>query len=239
MDCSRGKIDIFITYRDTAQNDSIAVNVELAQAYVSALRELAKTCEVRDDISVMGLARNPDLFVTESPEPDMEKEWDTLMIPLSDACKAFDAMRSAEGEKTRADISEKMENVTAFAREAGVLSKAHIGGYREKLEARIRQILADNQVDIEEQRILTECAIMADKLAVDEELARLEAHREAFYEILGEGSPCGKKLDFLMQEFNRETNTLGSKANNTQISRLVIAMKNELEKIREQVQNIE
>ena len=236
---SRGKIDIFITYRDTAQNDSIAVNVELAQAYVSALRELAKTCEVRDDISVMGLARNPDLFLTESPEPDMEKEWATLLLPLAEACKAFDAMRSVEGEKTRADISEKMENVTAFAREAGELSKAHIGGYREKLEARIRQILADNQVDIEEQRILTECAIMADKLAVDEELARLEAHREAFYEILNEGSPCGKKLDFLMQEFNRETNTLGSKANNTQISRLVIAMKNELEKIREQVQNIE
>ena len=236
---SRGKIDVFITYRDTTQNNSVSVNMELAQAYVKALREIAEVCGVRDDISALGVARNPDVFVTDSPEPDMEKEWETLLLPLREAAANFDAMRTAEGEKTCADISEKMDNVTAWAKEAGQLSKAHIGGYRDKLEARIRQILSDHQVEIEEQRILTECAIMADKLAVDEELARLDAHREAFFDMLSEGGPCGKKLDFLMQEFNRETNTLGSKANNTQISRLVIAMKNELEKIREQVQNIE
>ena len=236
---SRGKIDVFITYRDTAQNSSVSVNMELAQAYVKALREIAQVCGVRDDISALGVARNPDVFVTDSPEPDMEKEWETLLLPLKEAAANFDAMRTTEGEKTRADISEKMDNVTAWAKEAGQLSKAHISGYRDKLEARIRQILSDHQVEIEEQRILTECAIMADKLAVDEELARLDAHREAFFDMLSEGGPCGKKLDFLMQEFNRETNTLGSKANNTQISRLVIAMKNELEKIREQVQNIE
>ena len=236
---SRGKIDVFITYRDTAQNSSVSVNMELAQAYVKALREIAQVCGVRDDISALGVARNPDVFVTDSPEPDMEKEWETLLLPLKEAAANFDAMRTTEGEKTRADISEKMDNVTAWAKEAGQLSKAHISGYRDKLEARIRQILSDHQVEIEEQRILTECAIMADKLAVDEELARLDAHREAFFDMLSEGGPCGKKLDFLMQEFNRETNTLGSKANNTQISRLVIAMKNELEKIREQGQNIE
>lgn len=236
---SRGKIDVFITYRDTAQSNSVSVNMELAQAYVNALREIAQVCGVRDDISALGVARNPDVFVTDSPEPDMEKEWETLLLPLKEAAANFDAMRTTEGEKTRADISEKMDNVTAWAKEAGQLSKAHISGYRDKLEARIRQILSDHQVEIEEQRILTECAIMADKLAVDEELARLDAHREAFFDMLSEGGPCGKKLDFLMQEFNRETNTLGSKANNTQISRLVIAMKNELEKIREQVQNIE
>ena len=236
---SRGKIDVFITYRDTAERGAISVNMELAEAYVKVLRQMGEQLGVRDDISVMGLARNTDLFQTESPEPDMEKEWETLLLPLKEAAAAFDAMRMAEGVKTQADITEKMNNVTAFAKEAGELSKAHIGGYREKLEARIRQILADQQVEIEEQRILTECAIMADKLAVDEELARLDAHRTAFFDMLAEGSPCGKKLDFLMQEFNRETNTLGSKANNTQISRLVIAMKNELEKIREQVQNIE
>lgn len=236
---SRGKIDVFITYRDAAEKGAISVNMELAEAYVQVLRQMGEQLGVRDDISVMGLARNTDLFQTESPEPDMEKEWETLLLPLGEAAAAFDAMRMAEGEKTKADITEKMDNVTAFAKEAGELSKAHIGGYRDKLEARIRQILADQQVEIEEQRILTECAIMADKLAVDEELARLDAHRTAFFDMLKEGSPCGKKLDFLMQEFNRETNTLGSKANNTQISRLVIAMKNELEKIREQVQNIE
>lgn len=236
---SRGKIDIFITYRDNLNNNPVTVNMEMAKAYTTALREMAEACGVKDDISVMGLARNTELFSAETPDPDMEQEWNTLLLPLKEACAAFDAMRGAEGEKTKADISEKMNNVTAFAKEAGQLSHESIAGYREKLECRIRQLLADTQAQIDEQRILTECAIMADKLAVDEELARLDAHREAFFDMLKEGSPCGKKLDFLMQEFNRETNTLGSKANHTQISRLVIAMKNELEKIREQVQNIE
>lgn len=236
---SRGKVDVYITYADKAQSGALAVNFEWAQSYVKALRELAAATGVRDDISVMGLARHPDVFYTEVPDLDTDKEWQVLLLPLSEACKAFDAMRTLEGEKTRADISEKMNVVASLADEAAALSKEAIASYRDKLEARIRQILSDHSIVLDEQRILTECAIAADKLAVDEEIARLHAHVEAFFDMLSEGSPCGKKLDFLMQELNRETNTLGSKANHTVISRLVIAMKNELEKIREQVQNIE
>ena len=235
---TRGKVDVFITYAGETQTTLVA-NTEAAKQYVEMLRKLGEACGVRDDITIMGLARNPDLFIQSTEEPDVEAEWLALKKPLQMACEAYVATRKAEGEKTKQDISEKMERVMALAREAEALSRADISGYRDKLEARLRQILQDNKVTADEQRILTECAIMADKLAVDEEIARLYAHKEAFDEILREGSPCGKKLDFLLQEFNRETNTLGSKANNTRISGIVIAMKNELEKIREQIQNIE
>jgi uncharacterized protein (TIGR00255 family) len=148
-------------------------------------------------------------------------------------------MREAEGEKTEADIRQKLDNVAAFAAEVGEISRTDVVGYRDKLETRLRALLADHDVVPDEARLLTECAVFADKIAIDEELARLSSHFSAFDDICRSGEPAGRKLDFLMQEMNRETNTIGSKANNARIAHLVVNMKCELEKIREQIQNIE
>lgn len=236
---SRGKVDVFLGYVRSDGGAVIRPNTGAALQYVAALRELAEACGVPDDITAMGLAKNPDLFLSDTGEVDADAEWAAWKPVIAEAGRAFDARRTEEGRRTEQDITEKMGHVTAWAKEAGERSRADIAGYHDKLKARLRQVLSDNKVTADEQRILTECALMADKLAVDEELARLDAHREAFFSILREGSPCGKKLDYLMQEFNRETNTLGSKACNAEIAHIVVSMKNELEKIREQVQNIE
>ena len=148
-------------------------------------------------------------------------------------------MRVKEGAKIFDDLTEKVENVRGFAAEVEAISHDDTVGYRDKLEAKLRNILADNSVEIDENRLLTECAIWADKIAIDEELVRLRSHFSAFYDISSQAEPSGRKLDFLMQDMNRETNTIGSKANNARIARIVVNMKGELEKIREQVQNIE
>ena len=236
---SRGKVDVFVTFEDKSRSATITPDLKLAQNYAQALRQVCEACGLKDDITLSQIARHPDLFATTAPEIDTDAVWQMLLPTLKEAGDAFKTTAQKEGARLQADISEKMENVTAFAKEAEKIAQSNISGYREKLEGRIRQMLSDNKISIDEQRILTECAIMADKLAVDEELVRLETHRKAFYEILSEGSPCGKKLDFLLQECNRETNTLGSKGNDAGIASLVIRMKNELEKIREQIQNIE
>lgn len=236
---TRGKVDVFVTIEDKSRAMTITPDLALAKNYAQALRQVCEACGLREEVTLSQLARHPDLFATTAPEIDTEAVWEMLLPVLKEAGDAFKATAEKEGERTKADISEKMEQVTAYAKEAEQISQGNIKGYREKLEGRIRQMLSDNKISIDEQRILTECAIMADKLAVDEELARLKAHRKAFYDILSEGSPCGKKLDFLLQECNRETNTLGAKGNDAGIAGLVIGMKNELEKIREQIQNIE
>ncbi|MBP3583623.1 MAG: DUF1732 domain-containing protein, partial [Clostridia bacterium] len=143
------------------------------------------------------------------------------------------------GRKAEEDIKAKIETVRAYADEVEKISHEDTVGYRDKLEAKIRAILGDFEVEVDENRLLTECAVWADKIAIDEELVRLRSHFGAFYDIIGSSEPSGRKLDFLMQELNRETNTIGSKANNARIARIVVNMKGELEKIREQVQNIE
>ena len=169
----------------------------------------------------------------------MDAAWAELLPVLDEAIEGYVAMRTAEGEKLEADIKSKIEVVRAYSDEVEKISSEDTVGYREKLEARLRNILADNKITIDEQRVLTECAVWADKIAIDEELVRLRSHFDAFYNIISMKEPSGRKLDFLMQELNRETNTIGSKANNAKIARLVVDMKGELEKIREQVQNIE
>ena len=173
------------------------------------------------------------------PEEDLEAEWEIFRRVLAEAVSGYDAMRSAEGAKAEADIKAKIELVRSYADEVEQISLADTVGYRDKLEARIRQILGDAGVAVDENRLLTECAVWADKIAIDEELVRLRSHFGAFYDICASAEPSGRKLDFLMQELNRETNTIGSKANNASIARIVVNMKGELEKIREQVQNIE
>ena len=237
---SRAKVDVYITLEASASSDS-AVEIDLgyAESYITALRELKDKFGIKDDISVMSVARNTDIFTAKKQECDLEQEWEFIRPVLDLAIADYVAMRTAEGAKAERDISEKIEAVRALSVRVGEISKSDTVGYRDKLEARIRQILGDAGASVDENRLLTECAVFADKIAIDEELVRLNSHFGAFYEILKSKEPSGRKLDFLMQELNRETNTIGSKANNAEIARIVVEMKGELEKIREQVQNIE
>ena len=237
---ARAKVDVFITVENhTADVGTVRVDRELAASYISALRELSREFSLPDDITAMSVARNSDVFKYERAEEDMEKEWEDLRAVLDEAFAGYNAMRQAEGRKAEDDIKAKIEAVRAYADEVEAISKEDTVGYRDKLEARLRAILGDNAVTVDENRLLTECAIWADKIAIDEELVRLRSHFGAFYDIIALNEPSGRKLDFLMQELNRETNTIGSKANNARIARIVVNMKGELEKIREQVQNIE
>ena len=237
---ARAKVDVFVTVDEhTSGMGSVGIDEAFAESYVNALRTLSEKFGLRDDISTMTVAQNRDIFTYDRPEEDLESEWELFRAALDKAIEGYSEMRRVEGEKAGADIAEKIERVRAYADEVERISHEDTVGYRDKLEARLKNILADNSVVIDEQRILTECAIWADKIAIDEELVRLRSHFGAFYDIIALPEPSGRKLDFLMQELNRETNTIGSKANNARIARIVVDMKGELEKIREQVQNIE
>ena len=237
---SRAKVDVFITVDNhSTAPQKLDVDTGYAESYIAALRELRDKFGLADDISVMTVARNQDVFRTTKVDADLESEW-ALLSPVLDAAIAdHTAMRTSEGEKAIADINGKIELIRSFVDEIEAISMEDTVGYRDKLEERLRKILADNSIEIDEQRLLTECAVWADKIAIDEELVRLRSHFGAFYDIAEAKEPSGRKLDFLMQEMNRETNTIGSKANNARIARIVVNIKGELEKIREQVQNIE
>ena len=237
---SRAKVDVFITVTETSTEGAvITLDKGIAESYVKALRDLRDEFSLKDDISVMSVARYPDIFRSERAEVDLEAEWEILRPVLDGAIADYSDMREKEGCKIFDDLTAKVESVRSFAEEVEAISHEDTVGYRDKLETKLRNILADNSVEIDENRLLTECAIWADKIAIDEELVRLRSHFSAFYDISSQKEPSGRKLDFLMQEMNRETNTIGSKANNARIARIVVNMKGELEKIREQVQNIE
>ena len=236
----RGKVDVFLTVENLkTENVSVGIDEGYAKSYIEALRTLRDTFGLADDISVMSVARNQDVFSYARAEEDLDAEWELIRTVLDEAIAGYVEMRSVEGAKAEADIKAKIEQVRAYAAEVEEISATDTVGYRDKLEARLRAILDDNNVAIDENRLLTECAVWADKIAIDEELVRLRSHFGAFYDIINSPEPSGRKLDFLMQELNRETNTIGSKANNARIARIVVNMKGELEKIREQIQNIE
>ena len=236
----RGKVDVFLTIENLkTENVNVGIDEGYAKSYIEALRTLRDTFGLADDISVMSVARNQDVFSYERAEEDLEAEWEIIRSVLDEAIAGFVTMRTTEGAKAEADIKAKIEQVRAYADEVEKISAEDTVGYRDKLEAKLRAILEDEKITIDESRMLTECAIWADKIAIDEELVRLRSHFGAFYDIIASSEPSGRKLDFLMQELNRETNTIGSKANNARIARIVVNMKGELEKIREQVQNIE
>ena len=237
---SRAKVDVYVTIDNkTTSGGTVKLDAPLAESYISALRELCEKFSLRDDISVMSVAANRDIFSYEKPEEDLESEWEEIRRTLDLAIESYREMREAEGAKIETDIRGKIALVASYADEVEKISREDTVGYRDKLEARLRQILNDNSIAIDENRLLTECAVWADKIAIDEELVRLRSHFGAFDDIIKLRDPSGRKLDFLMQELNRETNTIGSKANNARIARIVVDMKGELEKIREQVQNIE
>ena len=237
---ARAKVDIFITVDNhSTVAQKLDVDKAYAESYLAALYELRDTFGLKDDVTVMSVARNPEVFRATKVDADLEAEWDLLRPVLDGAIADHTAMRTKEGEKAIADIKGKIELIRSYTDEIEAISKEDTVGYRDKLEERLRKILADNSVEIDESRLLTECAVWADKIAIDEELVRLRSHFGAFYDIADASEPSGRKLDFLMQDMNRETNTIGSKANNARIARIVVNIKGELEKIREQVQNIE
>ena len=218
---------------------SIDIDEGYAASYIAALRRLGQRFDLRDDISVMSVARNGDIFVIRKSEEDTEKDWADLRAVLDEAIEKFLAARVREGDNICRDLRAKAQSIRAKVDEIEKLSLTDTVSYREKLEARLREMLSDNRIVFDENRILTECAVFADKIAIDEELVRLRSHFEGFEEILSSDEPAGRKLDFLVQEMNRETNTIGSKCQNASIARLVVDIKCDIEKIREQIQNIE
>ena len=235
---SRGKVDVFVTLDHTgAEKVQVSVNRAAADGYYTALKELAGAYGLADDISVSLLSRFPDVLLAEKAEEDVEQTAKDICSVLDRALADFDQMRSREGERLKADISARaaaIEEKVALVEER---SPQTVAEYREKLEARMNEVLANTQLD--PARILTEAAIFADKVAVDEETVRLRSHIDQLRSMLDKGGATGRKLDFLIQEFNREANTIGSKCSDLEISRLVVDIKADIEKIREQVQNIE
>ncbi|MBR6917984.1 MAG: YicC family protein [Clostridia bacterium] len=237
---SRGKVEIYIGVDVIEQTGlSITLDHAIAKSYLEALYDLRDTFSLKDDISVMSVAANRDLFTTEKPEDDAERDWEDVKASLSEAVDMFLEAREREGANLEADILKKTDIIKEYAAKIKELSEKDISGYGAKLEERIKKFLSDFDVEIAEQRILTEAAIFADKAAIDEELVRLDSHFKAMREIIEKPEPAGRKLDFLLQEMNRETNTIGSKANDSEIAHIVVDIKTELEKIREQIQNIE
>ena len=237
---SRGKVDVSINIERVGEPEThIVVDEGYAKEYIAALCDLRDKFGLHDDISVMRVAQNKDVFTTRREEEDVECDWDAFREALSEAVDVFIAGREREGANLANDIKQKVENIRANVTKIEALSDADVEGYRRKLEEKLRNMLSDNRIVFDENRILTECAIFADRVAIDEELVRLRSHFDGFYAILSSDEPVGRKLDFLVQEINRETNTIGSKCSNSEIASLVVDIKCEIEKIREQIQNLE
>lgn len=237
---SRGKVDvgIFVDFSE-ATDTEILVNREYATRYIAALRRLKEEFGLSGEISVMEVARDREVFSIKKPEGDIEAEWGELCPVLDVAIDRFLSAREEEGARIEADLKAKIEHIREIVEKIEELSGEDIGGYRARLEEKLRAVLADNNITIDESRILTECAIYADRAAIDEEIVRLKSHFTAFYGYTEKDEPVGRSLDFLIQEMNRETNTIGSKCANSSMAHLVVEIKTELEKVREQIQNIE
>lgn len=239
---ARGKVEVCCTINVI---DHIGMEIRLDDAYtasyLAALQTLRDTYALRDDISVMTVAQNQNIFTVLKPDENIEKDWQDVLPIIAEATDAFQAMRAKEGENLRRDLLGKNENLRAMAAKIASMADRATEAYRRRLETRLRQVLSDYQVNPvpDEARIVTECAIFADKTAIDEELVRLSSHFDAFAALFSAEEPIGRKADFLLQEMNRETNTIGSKCSDIEITSLVVEMKSELEKIREQIQNIE
>lgn len=237
---SRGKVDVFVTVESQeAGAMEVMVNEPLAKSYLSALRQLFVLGGgmVKDCFYATDLARMPDVLTVTKAEENLEQLSADLTAVLDLALEDFDRMRREEGEKLAQDVLHRADAIEKLLEQVEARSPQTVTEYRAKLEARIREVLENKQLD--ESRILTEAALFADKVAVDEETVRLHSHLDQLRQMLKQGGAVGRKLDFLIQEFNREANTIGSKCSDLEISRVVVDLKAEIEKIREQVQNIE
>ena len=235
---SRGKVDVYVNMdNNTEEAVSVTLNQPVAAGYMEALRKMAETFGLAPAVSIDLLSKFPDVFKVDKVPENLEELTADIHAVAEEALRDFDAMRCREGEKLEADLLGRLDTLEDFTHQVEQRSPQTVADYRARLTAKLQEVLADRQLD--ESRVLTEAAIFADKVAVDEETVRLHSHIAQFRDMLAGGSPIGRKLDFLIQEMNRETNTIGSKCNNLEISTIVVNMKAEIEKIREQVQNIE
>lgn len=234
---SRGKVDVYINYNTFGQNSQVKLDTDLAGAYVDSLNSLKEMFQIKDDISLSLLTRFPDIMSLETVEQDMEELWIILKGALEMAFDALVEMRSREGVRLKNDLLEKLVDVKSLVENIKETSLGIVDEYKNKLYDRIKELIKD--IPIDENRLLTEVAVFADKSSIDEEIVRLESHIDELRKALSINGPAGKKLDFIIQEMNREVNTIGSKITDLGILNNVISIKTEIEKIREQVQNIE
>ncbi len=234
---ARGKVEANV-FMQVTEGDAteVELNRDLAAAYVNALRSVTEL-DLRDDLTLSSLARFPDIFTVRRQQENEDEVWQAVKTVADEALGKFVSMREAEGQRLTEDILSRLAEVEKLVGLVEERSPQTVEAYRERLAAKIQEVLADRQID--ETRIITEAAIFADRVAVDEETVRLHSHIAQFKEILESGGCVGRKLDFLVQELNREANTIGSKAQDAQMARIVVALKSNIEKIREQIQNLE
>ena len=235
---SRGKVDVFVTlHSENGVDATVTLNTTVVEGYLAAMELMAEKYPVKNDISVSLLSRMPEVFSVEKPEVDEEQLQQDLMGVVAKALESYDAMRVAEGKALENDLRSRGATIEALVSQVEAGNAQTVVDYRHRLENKLREVL--NSTNIDESRILTEAAIFADKVAVDEETVRLRSHLQQMYGMLQTGGAVGRKLDFLLQEMNREANTIGSKCTDVRLARIVVEIKAELEKIREQTQNIE
>lgn len=235
---SRGKVDVGITvYTKEGRDAEVNLNLELARGYVNTLRGVKEELDLNDDLSLGILSRFQDIFLVTKTVEDEEVIWHDVREVAQAALDKFIEMRLTEGERMKRDIALRLEVIAGYVSRIEELAPKTIADYRARLTAKIQEVLDDRQLD--EQRILTEVSIFADRIAVDEETVRLRSHLKQFATLIESTEPVGRKLDFLIQEVNREVNTIGSKCQDIEITGIVVEMKSEIEKIREQIQNIE
>lgn len=235
---SRGKVDVFISVRsEGGEETSVSLNQAVMEGYLAAMRQMVSDYGVADDISVSTVSRLPEVFVIEKPQVDEEQLEKDLLCAVAKALEGYDAMRCTEGQALDRDLRSRGQTILELVEQVEQGNGQTVVDYRARLEAKLKEVLANTAID--ESRILTEAAIFADKVAVDEETVRLRSHLEQMNTMLTAGGAVGRKLDFLLQEMNREANTIGSKCTDVKLARIVVEIKAELEKIREQTQNIE
>lgn len=235
---NRGKVETYVSVVTGDGSDvSVAVNTPLALDYVNALRSANEILGLTDDVTLIQLFRMPDIFTVTKAETDESELWNQVKETAEAALTSFLEMRKAEGERLKSDILTKLDYIESVVSKIEQRSPKVTEEYREKLYNRLKELLEDKNID--EGRILTEAAIFADKTAVDEETVRLRSHIASFRELLEMDEPIGKKMDFLVQEMNREINTTGSKCSDLTITKMVVDLKSTVEKVREQIQNIE
>lgn len=235
---ARGKVDIYLSITAKEGGDAkVSPNLALAGEYLRALEQVRDTYSLKDDISVMELAHMPDLLTVAREEPDAEEVKTQALEVLGRALEEYNAMRRTEGERLCEDIARRGQEIGKMVDQVEQRSPQSVEEYRQKIAQRMTEILGDS--DIAEQRILAEAALFADKVSVTEEVVRLRSHLSQLQKMVQGDAPVGRKLDFLVQELNREANTIGSKANDYELAQIVIEIKAEIEKIREQIQNLE
>ncbi len=234
----RGKIDVYVSLTQKEDTESVVkINESLAQGYINALKELSQEYGIKDDISVSTVSAYSDIFQVRKAPEDEEEVWNAVKPVLDSALKNFISMRETEGEKMKADVMDRAERILSIVSEIELRSPERVKEYEARLKEKIQELLGSAEYD--EQRIITEVAIFGDKVAVDEETVRLRSHFDQLKVLMNGDGEVGRKLDFIIQEMNREANTIGSKANDSDLAHKVVDIKAEIEKIREQIQNLE